>query len=273
MFRLQTPNTDFDGNEKLIVVQSMMAWSTYVQPLTPSFGCCPKVLQRFSLKPASRNTWSPASPPRSSNYYKSEQDLQLTCSHIMGYNGRDWSPDFWHQEVLRVRHSKSRFLDVVVFPTCCCGWMCGNCWRWPCSVQSFAPGGGPGGYSRSAPVGSSTGIPCSWGSAPGKLVETGGKAKSGRSAETEGEKVNKTKMKRWHRMKSQKIKERKNNKKKTRFEWRKRRKQRKIKTKTIQGDWYEKSDWRMMFCMLSQQQWCTRENIQNMLHQGLKCGK
>lgn len=55
-------------------------------------------------------------------------------------------------------------------------------------------------------------------------------------------------------MKSQKIKERKNNKKKTRFEWRKRRKQRKIKTKTIQGDWYEKSDWRMMFCMLSQQQ-------------------
>lgn len=273
MFRLQTPNTDFDGNEKLIVVQSMMAWSTYVQPLTPSFGCCPKVLQRFSLKPASRNTWSPASPPRSSNYYKSEQDLQLTCSHIMGYNGRDWSPDFWHQEVPRVRHSKSRFLDVVVFPTCCCGWMCGNCWRWPCSVQSFAPGGGPGGYSRSAPVGSSTGIPCSWGSAPGRLVETGGKAKSGRSAETEGEKVNKTKMKRWHRMKSQKIKERKNNKKKPRFEWRKRRKQRKIKTKTIQGDWYEKSDWRMMFCMLSQQQWCTRENIQNMLHQGLKCGK
>lgn len=214
MFRLQTPNTDFDGNEKLIVVQSMMAWSTYVQPLTPSFGCCPKVLQRFSLKPASRNTWSPASPPRSSNYYKSEQDLQLTCSHIMGYNGRDWSPDFWHQEVPRVRHSKSRFLDVVVFPTCCCGWMCGNCWRWPCSVQSFAPGGGPGGYSRSAPVGSSTGIPCSWGSAPGRLVETGGKAKSGRSAETEGEKVNKTKMKRWHRMKSQKIKERKNKKNK-----------------------------------------------------------
>lgn len=34
-------------------------------------------------------------------------------------------------------------------------------------------------------------------------------AKSGKSAETEGEKVNKTKMKRWHRMKSQKIKERK----------------------------------------------------------------
>lgn len=94
MFRLQTPNTDFDGNEKLIVVQSMMAWSTYVQPLTPSFGCCPKVLQRFSLKPASRNTWSPASPPRSSNYYKSEQDLQLTCSHIMGYNGRGLKPRF-----------------------------------------------------------------------------------------------------------------------------------------------------------------------------------
>lgn len=42
-------------------------------------------------------------------------------------------------------------------PTCCCGWLRGN--GRPGTARSFVPGGGPGGNSRSAHGGSSTGTP------------------------------------------------------------------------------------------------------------------
>lgn len=63
--------------------------------------------------------------------------------------------------------------------------MRGNCWRRPCIVPSFVPGGGPGGNSRFAHVGSSTGTPHSWGAAPGGRIETGGEQRRWEQEEPE----------------------------------------------------------------------------------------
>lgn len=63
--------------------------------------------------------------------------------------------------------------------------MCGNCWRRPCIVPSFVPGGGPGGNSRFAHVGSSTGTPHSWGPAPAGRIETGGEQRRWEQKEPE----------------------------------------------------------------------------------------
>lgn len=106
-----------------------------------------------SMVPRTSDGLKPDSPPKT---------VSQKCS---------W--DFGNREVQRAAEdSSSLFCASVLPPTCCCG-----CSRGPAPPghgRSFAPGGGPGGNSRSAHVGSSTGTPHSWGSASGGLKETGG---------------------------------------------------------------------------------------------------
>lgn len=90
--------------------------------------------------------------------------------------GQNCSPTFQSHEMQRLCEDSLSVIHAAVLPpTCCCGWIRGNGRRRPGTARSFAPGGGPGGNSRSAHVGSSTGTPHSWGPASGGLIETRGR--------------------------------------------------------------------------------------------------
>lgn len=141
----------------------------------------PKCIFKCTLKPVSFDSLRPCSPQQYAQVQIWTRKTYKRVGATAMAKSQDCIPIFWNHDVLRLHQdSLSLFHAVHVLPTCCCSWMCGNRCRWPGTARSFAPGSGPGGNSRSAHVGSSTGIPYSWGPASGGLIETtGGRKKEG----------------------------------------------------------------------------------------------